>query len=49
MPRAKKVRPAPIWYRCPDCHISQSYGSIEYEWFNPKCPDCAKPMVKESA
>ena len=48
MPRVKKVQLAPIWYRCPDCHISTSYGTIEIAGFAPKCPDCHKDMVQEA-
>ena len=33
---------------CPDCHISQSLGCIDFgDNFNLSCPDCKKPMVKE--
>ena len=45
--KGKKEKLMPIWFRCPDCRISQSYGCIEYEGLKPACPDCHGPMTKE--
>ena len=37
-----------IWFRCAECHISQSLGCIDFgDAFVLSCPDCHKPMVKE--
>lgn len=41
------TRLKPIWYRCPDCKISQSFGTAIFEGFLPKCPDCKKDMIQE--
>ena len=36
-----------VWYTCKACHISMSYGPVEYDGFIPKCPDCKDQMIKE--
>lgn len=40
------TRKKPVWFSCPDCHISQPFGTVEFSGLIPKCPDCKKDMIK---